>query len=315
MSKMLSADTIDFAAYEEATAVSHKVRRAAEYTDDLLAKRAARLSGHRPPTMISTKARGVIEFRPGEVTAWAGYSGHRKSMFTSQVAIDLCFQRQPTLIASMEMLPTETLERMMRQASARKEPPEAWVREFANWTDGRLWLFDHMGRVHPKLCLGLCRYFADELSGAHVIIDSMMMVCASEEHTDEQKQLVTDLCRVAQETGLHIHLVAHARKPQTGEERPPTKYDVRGSAAITDQCDNVLMVWQNKRKREELAINPNDEEWLSKPDALVSVEKQRNGAWEGKMQFWFDETSLRFCDDRVSAVAPYALGERLEHHQ
>ena len=64
----------------------------------------------------------------------------------------------------------------------------------------------------------MCRYFAEELGGSHVVIDSMMMVCASEEHLDEQKQFVTDLVRLSQETGLHVHLVTHCRKPQGGDE-------------------------------------------------------------------------------------------------
>jgi hypothetical protein len=42
----------------------------------------------------------------------------------------------------------------------------------------------------------------------------------------------------------------------------------------------------------------------------VSVEKQRNGSWEGKVKLWFDESSLRFCDDRGSAVEPYPLQGR-----
>ena len=53
--------------------------------------------------------------------------------------------------------------------------------EFMRWTDNRLWLFDHVGRLTPSRCLALCRYFADELKGAHVFIDSMMKVCQSEE--------------------------------------------------------------------------------------------------------------------------------------
>jgi twinkle protein len=137
-----------------------------------------------------------------------------------------------------------------------------------------------------------------------VFIDSMMMVCASEESLDEQKQFMTDTVRFAQETGLHVHLVAHCRKPQQGEDRPPTKYDLRGSAAISDQAHNVVTVWANKAKKQKP-----DDDLAGDPDALVTVEKQRNGSYEGKVKLWFDDSSLRFCDDRTSAVEPYVIRE------
>jgi twinkle protein len=136
----------------------------------------------------------------------------------------------------------------------------------------------------------------------------MMMVCASEESMDEQKQFMTDLVRLAQETGLHIHLIAHCRKPGSdGESKPPTKYDLRGSAAISDQAHNVITVWSNKPKKAKLDQNPQDIDALAEPDAAVTVEKQRNGRWEGRAKLWFHEPSMRFLDDRMSPVQPYRL--------
>jgi twinkle protein len=135
-----------------------------------------------------------------------------------------------------------------------------------------------------------------------------MMVCASEESMDEQKQFITDLCRLAQETGLHVHLVVHCRKPASGDEsKPPSKYDVRGSAAISDQVSNVVTIWQNKPKKAALEQSPHDEAEKAKPDALVTIEKQRNGEYEGRLKLWFHEPSLRFCDDRTTAVEPYQM--------
>lgn len=308
MASVITEGEIDFAAYEQETNVKVKVRKASVFLDDLKAQFVQR-DVPREPSMRSTKLRNLLHFRPGEVTAWAGFNGHRKSMFAGQVALDLVAAGQRVLIASMEMSPERTLARMARQAAATRYPDPRWLDAFAQWTDNRLWLFDHMGRITPSACIAVCRYFADELKGQHVFIDSMMMVCASEESMDEQKQFVTDLCRLAQETDLHVHLVAHCRKPQHGEDKPPTKYDIRGAAAISDQASNVVTVWANKAKRDALEKNPGDNDAHSKPDALVSVEKQRNGSWEGKVALWFDESSLRFCDDRLAAAHPMQLQE------
>jgi twinkle protein len=306
MARTLEFDDIDWQTYERQTEARTKVRPASAFAEDLEAE-----FSDRPRTqqavMFSTKLRDVIEFRPGEVTAWAGYNGHRKSMFTSQVSLDLCVQRQRTLLASFEMSPGKTLARMALQASAVARPSQPWREQFNRWSDGRLWLFDHLGRIDPKACMAVCNYFAQELHGRHVFIDSMMMVCASEESMDEQKQFVTDLCRLAQETGLHVHLVVHCRKPASGDEsKPPSKYDVRGSAAISDQVSNVITVWENKAKRASMEAgdgksSPND------PDGVVSVVKQRNGAWEGGIKLWFHDESLRFCDTLGRSVEPYSI--------
>jgi twinkle protein len=304
----LIPDTIDLSAYMRGDSdVSVKVRKASDFADDLRAEFAPRDRSKKRPEMFSTKLRTVIEFRPGEVTVWAGYNGHRKSMFTGQVALDLCVQDQPLLMASFEMQPARSLARMARQCFGQAEPSAAQLERFARWTDGRLWMFDHIGRITPEQCIAVCRYFAEEHGGAQVVIDSMMMVCASEEHLDEQKQFTTDIVRLAQETGLHIHLVAHCRKPQQGEDRSPTKYDLRGSAAISDQAHNVVMVWADKGKKAKADENPNDGEIGDKPDALVTIEKQRNGRGEGRVRLWFDDASLRFMDDRTSPVEPYVL--------
>lgn len=299
-------DTIDFSEYMRMTEAAVKVKRASAFGEELKAQFHDRTEA-RKPEMFSTKLRGLLEFRPGEVTVWAGYNGHRKSMFTGQVALDLCVQRQRVMVASFEMQPHRTLARMARQASGTAKPGDGWLDAFSRWTDGRLWMFDHLGRITPDVCIAVCRYFAEELKGSQVFIDSMMMVCASEESLDEQKQFITDLVRLAKETDLHVHLVAHCRKPQSGEEHPPKRYDLRGSAAISDQADNVVTVWANKAKQAKLGENAYDEAALSMPDALVTVCKQRAGDFEGACKLWFDVASLRFCDDRISPAVPYDL--------
>lgn len=305
----LITDSIDFAAYMRDTEASAKVRKASEFSDDLFAAFGPRDRRDRQAEMFSTKLRGCIEFRPGEVTAWAGFNGHRKSMFTGQLALDLCVQRRRVLMCSLEMAPRETLKRMARQCFAVAEPARASLERFMSWTDGRLWIFDHVGRLSPTYCMAVIRYFAEELEGTEIVIDSMMMVCASEEHLDEQKQFTTDIVRAAQEFGVHIHLITHCRKPASGEEKnPPSKYDLRGSAAISDQAHNVITIWANKAKKSAIEAGATDDATRAQPDALVTVEKQRNGAFEGRVKLWFDEASLRFMDSPTS-VEPYVLRE------
>lgn len=92
-------DTIDLSRYRQQPEFQARVRKASEFVDAVKAE----LQPDNPdrkhsPSMLSAKAQGRIEFRAGEVTCWSGYNGHRKSMFTSQVALDLCVQQQRVLV-------------------------------------------------------------------------------------------------------------------------------------------------------------------------------------------------------------------------
>lgn len=306
MAKLLP-DSIDFAAYERETECQILVRKASLFAEDLDAEFEPS-QRRRAPSMRSTKLAHAIEFRPGEVTVWAGYNGHRKSMFTGQVQLDLCDQNERVLNMSLEMPPSKTLGRMCRQACAHDIPNRERRGQFMRWTDGRLWLFDHIGRLTPERCLAVLRYFADELKGGHVFVDSFMKVVESEEVMDQQKAMIGNLCDVAKETGLHVHLVAHCRKPAGGsEDKPPTKYDIKGSGAISDQAHNVILVWDNKPKRTELAkANPNPDVYRQ-PDYMVVLDKQRNGSVEGKFGLTFDPRSLRFTDSDNAPVEAYDM--------
>lgn len=306
---ILSVDDIDFGAYERETEARAKIRRASLFADQLDAQFAHRDRNSRRPRMSSTKLGGALEFRPGEVTVWAGYNGHRKSLVTGQVMLDLASQGERVLSMSFEMLPGATLARQCRQFWASGQPNARQRADFLTWTDDRLWMFDHIGRFSSRKCVATLAYFAQTLFGTHVFIDSLMMVCESEESLDEQKQLVTDLVRVAQETGMHLHLIAHCRKPGDDDARPPSKYSVKGSSTITDLPHNIVTVWANQAKKAEVeAKGANvEEKWLEQPDALLWVCKQRNGAYEGKLKLWFDEVSFRFFNERTSPIEPYAI--------
>ena len=294
-------DDVDFAAYEWQTECKAKLRTAASYAEQLATAMEPKAKDT-APSVFSFKLRNHLRFRAGEVTAWAGYSGHRKSMLTGQIALELAMQKKPTASISLEMPPADTLARMLHQHAGTDKPRD--LARFFNATDS-LWLFDHVGRLTPHQTLSVGRYFAEKHGGQQVFIDSFMMVVSSEEKLDEQKQFMTDLVRMAQETGLHVHLICHCRKPQSGlEDKPPTKHELRGTSAITDQAHNVVTVWANKAKEARLLENEFDP-IREEPDAAVTVCKQRNGQFEGRIKLWFDKASMRFTDSVEGEIDPW----------
>jgi twinkle protein len=69
---------------------------------------------------------------------------------------------------------------------------------------------------------------------------------------------------------------------------------LRGSSSITDQVDNVLILWRNKKKEHELQCG--DTTNIDAPDALLMCEKQRNGENESWYDMWYHKDSQQFLD-------------------
>lgn len=290
MAAVIQPNDVDFDRFLEETEPSAKMRPASAYRDRVRARFATGVQHIGMPAPWG-KTEDKIRFREGEVTVWAGVNGSGKSLLLGQVVLGFMRARQRCAIASFEMQPETTLQRMCRQASQGELPTDSFIDEFHAWTDNRLWIYDHRGQISPRHMLAVCRYAHAELGIRHLVIDSMMKVVRGEDDYNGQKDLVNDLCAIAGDTGMHVHLVHHMRKGD-GSGKPGAKEDLKGSGAIADQVDNVVIVWRNKDK-EQAAAKDADE---NPPDSMMIVEKQRNGEWEGRINLWFHRPSMQYIE-------------------
>jgi twinkle protein len=301
MAAVISPDDIDFALYVAETEAMQKVRPASDYIEDMLAGMYSPQVNH-GAKLPWDKVEHQFAFRPGEVTLWAGINGHGKSLITGQCSLSMMGQGQKVCIASFEMKPRKTLERMARQWSCQtparlNEPPEiidaykGIARQFGDWTKGKMWLYDQQGTVNPETIVAVCRYCAKELGIQHIFVDSLMKCVKGEDDYNGQKYLIDEFCAIAKDYETHIHVVHHIKK-LASEEQTPGKFDAKGSGAITDQVDNMLIHWRNKAKEADALEKV--QKMAADPDALLIVAKQRNGEWEGKIQLWFDSGTQQF---------------------
>jgi twinkle protein len=306
MANVFTLDDIDFAAYEQETDAQRKVLPASLWVQKLIDRIETPVKV-RQRLLPWKKTHGLAQFRPGEVTVWAGANGNGKSMVTGMVALSLCAQGEKVCIASFEMKPERTLERMGRQFSgmnpeavgargsdqARRKLIDVYE-QFRDWTDDKLWLYDQQGTVDWLQVCAVARYAAKVLGVTQIFIDSLMKCVQGEDDYNGQKAFVDQLTSIARDCDVHIHLVHHIKKP-ANEDHAPNKYDLKGSGAISDQPDNIVLVWRNKpkeRKREEGKLTP--EEDARDPDAILIWDKQRNGEWEGRIGLWFDKASQQY---------------------
>jgi twinkle protein len=177
------------------------------------------------------------------------------------------------------------------------------MRGFAH---ANLWLYDQQGTVTAQQVIAVSRYSAMELGVQHIFIDSLMKCVSGEDDYNAQKAFVDELTSLARDHNVHIHLIHHIRKLQS-EEIKPNKNDIKGSGSISDQVDNVLMVWRNKKKEHDAqngAVDP------MIPDAYLMCEKQRNGESEDWYSLWYHKDSQQFVENFDSVPMSFDNGGR-----
>lgn len=300
-------DSIDFAAYMRE--VDHKtlVRPAREFVED--AKERLRQRSTEKRTFLPwEKCNDSFEFRRGEVTMWNGQNGHGKTDVTTQLALSLLGQNERVCIASFEMRPVTTIGRLVRMfCGTNPFSPEyqgdnglavldRLYDEFGEWAR-HLWLYAQTGTAEPSTVLGMVKYCAKELGITHVFIDSLMKCVRAEDDYNGQKDFVDNLCAIAKDFDIHIHLVHHLKKPPR-EGEMPDKHDTKGSGSITDQIDNLFMVWRNKPKEDDVRKNGAMSRLKDEPDCFLLCRKQRNyegsGDGEPRIALWRHRDSSQF---------------------
>lgn len=298
----LEADDIDFSAYLQATESQQKVKQAEVYLEAILEDTFN-------PTLEVTsslpwqKTQGDFAFRQGEVTLYAGSNGGGKSLVTGQIALHLIKQNQKVCIASFEMKPKRSLERMLRQFAGenihkpRYADKEQYLRAMVDrlkvFSKDRLWFYDQQGTTSAQQVIAVARYCAVKLGINHVFIDSLMKCVQGEDDYNGQKWFIDELCALARDHNIHVHLIHHIRK-LSNEESTPNKHDIKGTGAIADQVDNVFMVWRNKKKEHQASLGQSIDPQTN--DAMLMCEKQRNGEVEDWYSLWFHRDSQQFVE-------------------
>ena len=311
--RIIKPDEIDFEKYLKANDVAQKVRLA----DEFLLEIEQELNSPKvedTQLMPWPKTSQGFQFRAGEVTLYAGGNGGGKSMVTGQIALGLIKQRQKVMIASFEMKPKRTLFRMLRQFAGENIDFPRYI-DKARYLNGliermrlfaldHLWLYDQQGTVTAQQVIAVSRYSAVELGVQHIFIDSLMKCVSGEDDYNAQKAFVDELTSLARDHNVHVHLIHHIRKLQS-EEIKPNKNDIKGSGSISDQVDNVLMVWRNKKKEHDAQTGSVDP---MIPDAYLMCEKQRNGESEDWYSLWYLKDSQQFVESYDSRPMSFDAG-------
>jgi len=269
-----------------------KIKSPSQYQDEILSFFSDEVKGG--IALPFDKTLSDFRIRMGELTIVSGYSGHGKTAWLSFCMLYLLKQTK-VLIASFEMLPKATLGRMCMQTGS-SDPTAAYIESFVGQIEHRLYLYDAEGETSAAKVLDVIYYAAEKLNVEIFVVDSLMKCGINEDDLNGQKNFANKLAVAARDLKIHIFLVAHSRKT-VDEDTTPAKFDVAGSANITNMADNSISVHRNKRKEKALMFGEDPSEWASLPDCTVYLNKQRHGnGIETQWGFWFDSSTFRYME-------------------
>jgi len=230
----------DLKKYSDIGSVQRKIKPSSDFASEVMDYYLSgeKLTGAKLPIkLFDTKFR----LRPEELTVLAGINGAGKSLFASQCMLSAMEQGFKCLSVSLEMSPKAQLARMWRQASLQVEPTMEAGLQFTKWSNDKLWFYDQHGTINPKTLVSVLRYAYDKLGINIVLVDSLMTMSMNSDDWNGQKQVVQSLANTARHLGIHVILVAHARKGQSVKDRLD-KWSVAGSSDITNRADNVIIL-------------------------------------------------------------------------
>jgi twinkle protein len=282
----LIPDTMDFALYADDGEYRQLVKPMSQWRDEVVQMLLCP-PAERGKVLPWVKSEKLFRLRPSELTVWAGENRAGKSALLNMVTMGLAAQDERILIISLEMKPTDTIDRALRQFARSYDPRARDVDALLTWADGKVWLYDYVGAASLERLLPAMRWAVAELGVTHIVIDSLMRLGLAETDYDKQKAAIDELCTFKHDTGAHVHLVAHSRKPAQGAGKGDVgRYDVKGTGTISDLADNVIVVVRNEAKEKAIVAGkdvPEDE-----PDTVLVVDKQRHGsAWTGALKLWY----------------------------
>lgn len=242
----------------------------------------------------------VDEFRlrPAEVSLWAGMGGHLKSAVVQQIAFWQA-QHRKVGIMSFEMPISAQLRRAVHQCAGVPNVAREWAGDFADWMRDRVYFYDRIDSVAPERVLACVLYMAQTLGVEFVVIDCLIKVRGIARDADREASFMDQLMAMAKALNIHIVLVHHIRKPdKMGDAYRPNKYDVRGAGDLVDQASSVVIVW-NDKKRKQISkkieqgypVLDTEREYHEKSrDLIIDVVKQRDGAFEGRFGFFVHDS-------------------------
>lgn len=244
-----------------------------------------------------------FEFRPYEITLWFGITSHGKSSILSNQICYAASLGKTTMVASFEQSNPMTIAAMLTQYTA--DPDIGNSSDFDAAFDSltsKVIFFDSMLRASPDELIATMTLAHKQLGIDEFVIDNIMTLEVDRQDNTAQAQVADKFRVFAAQYPVHIHLVAHPRKPPANEaSKPPSIADIMGASEWSAMAHNVICIWRDVAKAQRLA-EMHDEQMdpaeifaydESLPDGKAFWRKQRDSGELPMVSYRFDKRTKR----------------------
>lgn len=247
-------------------------------------------------------------FALGELSVWSGGNGSGKSTLLSQLAIEAIRKNYNTLIFSGELKDSRLMKWINLQICGlnnlyyNQEYNYYYPRDnkqVMEFTDNKLFIYDNeIGNEIDKIIFAI--YEAVKYKNVKmVILDNLMSMNISNfggEKYEVQTKLITELSNIAKRLNIHVHFVCHPRK-STSFLR---KYDISGTADLTNIADNVFIVHRVnndfKKQTTEMFKWKNDNEIYGFDNIVEICKNREQGIQDMFIGQYFEVPTKRFLN-------------------
>jgi twinkle protein len=246
------------------------------------------------PTLFTNLTKVIGGWRMGEVSVWSGYNSSGKTTMLNQVVLDLCAKDNELCIASLELPPERYMYWMLCNHLGTRHPSQEAIENAVNYLSKYIHLVNCAEMMSKDHLFDLFEYAVKRYGTNTIIIDSLMRITMNDvDKNAEQKAFVNKCTSFAKQHNVHIHLVAHLRKPYSaGGKLSTEKFDVAGSGDITNLADNVFII---DRKYFDGDIKTKPPYFI---DAELRVVKNREEGIEKKIPLTFDNNTKKYTEYR-----------------
>lgn len=243
----------------------------------------------------------VLRFFPGGFTIWSGHPGAGKTTILRQLACHLMHTGSQVFVCSLEESPEDVFMRHCAVALGTEDSSDVGIEWCAHLWSKKLKLWNYRpanGDARHQKILAAVRVLAKR-GVRHAIIDSLMCLDVPATDWEAQRLFTQALASTCELAGVHIHLVAHPRKPAQASQEMDIG-DVAGSADLGRKADNVLFV-KRATNEQQAVTDPNVR------DMHVCIRKQRYGTGHiGDVCGYFNRRIWQFTMDRFQTEpTPY----------
>lgn len=268
-----------------------------EYADkawDEISNPMAYAIGYRLPWK---KCGDSFVFRSGEVTVLTGVNSHGKSAGVGQMTVGVMSQGGKVCVASMESNPHKWAVKMLRQYCSMSNLEQPGNRqEFDNmwqWFNSSMFAYSSPGRGVCSDILSVFKYARKRFGVTFFVLDNLSALDVALDDYEGQRNFVQKLVNFAKTENVHVLFVAHQRKP-LAESDAGDRFSIKGSGALSDLVDNVLIWWRNKAK--EKKIRAGDIIDQKEADVMLTCDKQRETGVERSFKLWFYYPTATFFE-------------------